>query len=556
MKIKQLYNFGAVAQLGEHLVRNEGVGSSILPSSTFLIIMFLNSLITLFFLLQFFPISVLASDIKSAEFSGQFYPAEKEKLTARLGEFLDQAAVSYRPEDILLLISPHAGFGYSGPTAAYGYKSVRGKPYKTVIILGTSHHQSFNGASVYAQGSFETSLGLLEIDEEFANKLIGRCPDIFVNTAAFSNEHSIEVQLPFLQSVLRDFKIVPVIIGDCSLITCKKIAALFKEAIGVRKDVLLVVSTDLYHGYDILEAEQTDNLTLGLIKKMDYAGLYYSLREAQAQGCGGLAVVIALEIAKESGYAKVKVLKHTNSAIVTGETVLGQWTVGYASCIVFKPAFRANQGTCPGQELGHFSSVGKLHESALVGKGENMLNSQQRKKLLEIARASINTYLKTGKKMELSETDPVLIQEMGAFVTLSKHGELRGCIGNLSASQPLYLAVRDMAVEAAVDDQRFSALTLLELKDIGIEISALSPLRKVDSAEQIELGKHGVLVRKGYQSGVFLPQVARETGWSKEEFLNHLCAQKAGLAQGAWKDKNTELYIFDAEVFSESKVGE
>jgi AmmeMemoRadiSam system protein A len=182
-----------------------------------------------------------------------------------------------------------------------------------------------------------------------------------------------------------------------------------------------------------------------------------------------------------------------------------------------------------------------------------MLNNQQKTKLLEIARASINKYLETGKKMELSENDPVLKQEMGAFVTLNKAGELRGCIGNLVASQPLYLTVRDMAVEAAVDDPRFPQLTLSGLKDVEIEISVLSPLQRVDSAQSIELGKHGVLVRKGYQSGVFLPQVATETGWSKEEFLNNLCAHKAGIAADAWKDKDTQLYVFTAEILSEKE---
>ena len=478
-----------------------------------------------------FCLNCLAS-VKQTDFAGQFYPAQKEKLTAMLDEFLDKAAINHIEGEILVLISPHAGYGYSGPTAAYGYKLIKGRPYKTIVILGTSHHKAFNGAAVYAQGSFETSLGLLKIDEEFANNLIGRCPDIFIDESAFGGEHSIEVQLPFLQSVLGDFTaierggIVPVVIGDCSLITCKKIASLFKEVIGVRKDVLIVVSTDLYHGYDIKEADKIDMLTLELIKKMDYEGLYYSLRDAKAQACGGFATVIALDIAKEIGYDKVEVLNHTNSAVVTGESANGQWTVGYASVVVYNP------------------------------KGEYMLNNQQRKKLLGIARASINTYLQSGKKMELSETDPLLNQEMGAFVTLNKHGKLRGCIGNLSASQPLYLTIGDMAVEAAVDDPRFPALTLSELKDVDIEISVLSPLKRVDSAQRIELGKHGVLVRKGYQSGVFLPQVATETGWSKEEFLNNLCAHKAGLAQDAWKDKNTELYIFDAEVFSEGKAEE
>jgi MEMO1 family protein len=473
---------------------------------------------------------------KQPEFVGQFYPEQKGKLTAMLDEFLSKATPNRIPGEVLVLISPHAGYGYSGPTAAYGYKLIKGRPYKTVVVLGTSHHKPFTGAAVYAEGAFETSLGTLKVDEEFTKNLIGKGPDIFADASAFNGEHSVEVQLPFLQKVLPNFsaaggsayggKIVPLVIGDCSLDKCKKIATVLKETIGVRKDVLLVVSSDMYHGYDLKEADQIDMLTLELIKKMDYEGLYYSLRDTKAQACGGFATVIALNVAKEMGYNKVEVLNHTNSAVVTGVTTNGQWTVGYSSIVVYNP------------------------------EGDNMLNNQQRKKLLEIARASINTYLQTSKKMELSETDPVLIQEMGAFVTLNKHGELRGCIGNLSASQPLYLTVRDMAVEAAVDDPRFPALTLSELKDLEIEISVLSPLKRVDSADKIELGKHGVLVRKGYQSGVFLPQVATETGWSKEEFLNNLCAHKAGLAQDAWKDKNTELYIFNAEVFSEGKIKE
>jgi AmmeMemoRadiSam system protein A len=164
--------------------------------------------------------------------------------------------------------------------------------------------------------------------------------------------------------------------------------------------------------------------------------------------------------------------------------------------------------------------------------------------------------LTNGEKLEVSESDPLLNQKSGAFVTLNQHHELRGCIGNLTGNQPLYLTVRDMAIEAAVGDPRFSPLTASGLKEIEIDISVLSEMQKIDSADKIELGKHGVLVRKGYQSGVFLPQVAVETGWNKEEFLNNLCAHKAGLPAGAWKDKNTQLYIFTADVFSESQVKE
>jgi AmmeMemoRadiSam system protein A len=173
---------------------------------------------------------------------------------------------------------------------------------------------------------------------------------------------------------------------------------------------------------------------------------------------------------------------------------------------------------------------------------------------LEIARKSIEVYLKTGRRLELSESDPLLLKEMGAFVTLNKDKELRGCIGNLIGKNPLYLTVRDMAVEAAQSDPRFPPLRLEELKDIDIEISVLSPMRKIDNPDKIRLGIDGVLVRKGFKSGVFLPQVATETGWKRDEFLSNLCSHKAGLAPDAWKDKETEILTFTAEVFSEKEL--
>ena len=157
--------------------------------------------------------------------------------------------------------------------------------------------------------------------------------------------------------------------------------------------------------------------------------------------------------------------------------------------------------------------------------------------------------------MEVTEQDPLLLKEMGAFVTLNERGQLRGCIGNIVGRGPLYMTVRDMAIAAATEDPRFAPVTLDELGAIEIEISVLSPIEKIDSPDKIQLGKHGVIVKKGFSSGVFLPQVATETGWSKEEFLSNLCAHKAGLAPDAWKDKSTELYIFSAEVFSEKETG-
>ena len=476
-----------------------------------------------------------AEDIKSPNVAGAFYPDNPEELSRMIDGFLDAANPQALEGDIFALISPHAGYAYSAQAAAFGYKLIQGKPYKTVIVIGPSHYYGFRGVSVYPGGVFKTPLGDLEINSEFTQRLLHKNNEIFFDSRAFEKEHSVEVQLPFLQKVLTNFKIVPIVIGDCSLATCQKLAGSLKEVIGNRRDVLVVASTDMYHGYDYQEAQIIDDLTLSYISQMQPEVLYQKLIEGKAQLCGGLPVVITLALAKELGHNKVKVLKYTNSAIVTGKKTKGVWTVGYTSCVIDqeKACLPAGRPASP------------------AGRESNMLNKIQRKRLLEIARNSIEAYLKTNKNLELTETDPVLLKEMGAFVTLHKHGQLRGCIGNLVGQEPLYLTVRNMAVEAAVGDPRFPQVELSELKDLEIEISVLSPLERIDSTDKIELGKHGVLVRKAFRSGVFLPQVATETGWSKEEFLSELCSGKAGLSPDAWKDKSTEIYIFTAEVFSE-----
>lgn len=465
-----------------------------------------------------FMLPCSAQNVKEPNVAGTFYPDNPQELSQMLDNFLEKADP---PEvgEIFALISPHAGYGYSGQVAAFGYKLLKGKSYKTVLVIGRSHRYNFNGASVYPEGKFRTPLGDIEVDEGFAQKLLKQDPEMTFKPEVFSGEeHTVEVQLPFLQKVLKDFKIVPIIVGDMTLSSCQKLADLLKTAIGERKDVLVVASTDMYHGGDYQALGATDNLTISYLKNMDSAGLYYGLREEKLQLCGGFAVVTALILSKELGHKKLQVLKYTNSAEVIGAK--SSWMVGYVSCAIDREGEVA------------------------------MLNKAQRKRLLEIARNSIEAYLKTGKKLELTETDPILLKEMGAFVTLHKQGELAGCIGNLQGQQPLCLTVRDMAVEAAVGDPRFSPVTLQELKDIEIEISALSPLKRIESTDEIEMGVHGVFLKSGFNSGVYLPQVATETGWSKEEFLSSLC-HKAWLPVSAWKDKTTEIYIFTAEVFSE-----
>lgn len=182
---------------------------------------------------------------------------------------------------------------------------------------------------------------------------------------------------------------------------------------------------------------------------------------------------------------------------------------------------------------------------------ETILNAEQKKKLLKIARDTIVEYIKNKKIIGIKETDPILNQTMGAFVTLHENNQLRGCIGNIIGEKALYLTVQDMSIASSTEDPRFSPLTKEEIPLIHIEISVLSPLKKIKNSDEIILGKHGVLVKNNTQGGVFLPQVANETGWTKEEFMNNLCAHKAGLPKDAWKKNQCEIYIFNAEVFGE-----
>jgi AmmeMemoRadiSam system protein A len=248
-----------------------------------------------------------------------------------------------------------------------------------------------------------------------------------------------------------------------------------------------------------------------------------------------MPVTATLLAAEKLGYDGIKVVKYANSGDTFGDK---SKVVGYLSAIVYKKSRQ--------------SAVGSRNEEK-ERESKMLLNESQRKKLLQIARESMTSFVKDGKRKTFTESDPVLNEPMGAFVTLREEGELRGCIGNMVAQGPLCKAVADMAIEAATGDPRFPPVQPQELDKIDLEISVLSPMKRVASPDEIKIPGHGVLVRRGFRSGVYLPQVATETGWNKEEFLTSLCAHKAGLAPDAWKDPSTEVYTFTAEVFAEKE---
>ena len=517
--------YGAVAQLGERQNRTLEVGSSILLCSTNVSTNMKKNLIlaALFF---FFLLNVsLAQQIKKPVVSGAFYPDSAKILAERIKQFLDWAEIKKSDKDILVLILPHAGYDYSGSVAAYGYKAIKDKPIRTVIIIGPSHFEYFDGISVYPQGVWQTPLGNVPIDKELAEKLIQNYPKISFYEPAFAREHSLEVQVPFLQIVLDNFEIVPIVTGKLSYENCQILSQALLEVTQDRKDILIVASTDMSHYRSYDEANRIDNLTIEELKTLNPESLYSKLVTEECELCGAAAVITSLLYARSKGSDGIEILKYANSGDICGDK---RRVVGYLSAAIY---------THPGRE----EKMGN----------KDILNEKQKKRLLEIARKTIDEYVTSSKKLDFKETDSLLLKNMGAFVTIHSQGRLRGCIGNIIGQGPLYLTVRDMAIEAATGDPRFPPVSCDELKDIDIEISVLTEPKKVEDVQEIKMGTHGVIVKRGFANGVFLPQVATETGWTREEFLSNLCSHKAGLDPFAWKDKNTQILSFTAQVFGE-----
>jgi len=468
------------------------------------------------------------NNIKVSRLAGSWYPGSAAELGTMLDTFKAQAAVPVGDKDIGVLVSPHAGYVFSAPVAAYGFKAAGARKVSTVIILAPSHLFSFEGASVWADGAFETPLGRVFVDQDMAKRILSFDKrfvfrkDVFEGTAD-RPENSVETQIPLIQRTFPLAKIVPVIIGfPPQMDVLQSVADALADVVGERDDVLVVVSVDQSHFHADAEARVIDARGLQAVEAMDVEGLWQGHRSGSMEVDGFHVVAAAMLYAKKQGFNQAKLLKYATSADTTGDK---SRVVGYASIVFYKGIFTNAAGT---------------------------LNQLEKKRLLAIARSTLDGFVRDGKAPEFTEALSRLQAEEGAFVTLNKGGQLRGCIGNIIGRGPLYLTVRDMAVAAASQDPRFSPVTGDELKEIHIEISVLSTPQAVKSANDIVMGTHGVILTRGnFNRGVFLPQVAVETGWSKEKFLSELCSQKAGLPPDCWKEPGTRLEIFTADVFGE-----
>ncbi len=475
-----------------------------------------------------FSCVVLASSIKEPNVAGAFYSADPQELSAQIDTFIQQATVNPVNTTVQAMIVPHAGYIYSGPIAAYGYKAVSKNKYTTIVILAPSHYFPFDGISIWPEGGFRTPLGTINVDDSFAKQFMdaGRGVIPYASTAVFEREHSVEVELPFIQKVFPAAKIVPVLMGNPNPKICLQLAAILDKLIGSRQDVLVLASSDMSHYYPYETANRMDAATLGAIKEENPQKFLDGNLSRQMEMCGFVPVTTVLLYARERGL-KVQVLQHANSGDTAGDKFR---VVGYSS-VIFYGSTRLAEG----------ESRSPLSES---------LTAAEKKELLNLARNTIDSFVQTGKVPQVKTEDHRLLKTQGAFVTLRKKGQLRGCIGNIIGNKPLWQTIQEMSVAAASQDPRFAPVGKDELKDIDIEISVLTVPHRITNASAITLGKDGVIVSDGsYHQGVFLPQVADETHWIKEEFLNELCSQKADLPADCWKDPKNSLWTFQADVF-------
>lgn len=459
--------------------------------------------------------------VRQPAVAGAFYPGTAEELREEVSGLLGAVEPARINGRLRALISPHAGYIYSGQVAAHAYKLVEGKRFDAVIILSPSHHVAFRGASIYDGTAYSTPLGLANINTDLAAKLLDGYDFILNYPAAHMREHALEVQIPFLQVAVPDLSIVPVVMGDQSLDACKRLAGAIVENV---KDmnVLIVASSDLSHFHTYDEAVRLDNIIVERVRDYDPEGLARDLNSGKCEACGGGPMITAMLAARMLGADSAEILKYANSGDTSGDKTR---VVGYLSAAVYD------------------------REDVGVNLG---LGEEEKIELLKIARASMEAAVRGESLPELKAATPLLGEKRGAFVTLTEEGHLRGCIGHIRGIEPLYSTVSKMAVAAALEDPRFNPVKPGELEHIEIEISVLTPFEKIEDPSQVVVGTHGIYIEKGPNHGLLLPQVATDYKWDRYEFLDQTC-NKAGLPAGAWKE-GAAIYIFSAQIFNEREV--
>jgi MEMO1 family protein len=476
--------------------------------------------------------------------AGTFYPGERGELKAAIEGYL-RDAVPARVPDVVALVVPHAGYVFSGQIAADAYNQVRNQTFDTVVILGANHTTGgFTRASVFDGAEWRTPLGTVAVDRGLAEALVHAGAGAVFDRRLHEQEHSVEVQVPFVQVFQPRARIIPIVIGSQEPAFCSRLGQALATLLKNRR-ALIVASSDLSHYPGARDARRVDARTLQILATgSDVRSLLTDLTDARGgesqeapglvtRACGLGAIMVAMEAGRGLGALRATVISYANSA----DTLAGDpdRVVGYG-------AMTLSRGT-PGADT-----------AALVeprADGQALLDASDKQILLRLARETVTRQLTSATLPLPRSASPRLLREAGAFVTLKSHGALRGCIGRLSPDGTLIRLVSAMAREAAFNDPRFQPVSARELGDLEIEVSVLTPMRAVRGPDDIVVGRDGVVLRVGERAAVFLPQVATEQGWTKSELLDNL-ALKAGMPASGWRNANARFQTFQSDVFSDA----
>jgi len=483
------------------------------------------------------PPQETARRVLRSPLAGTWYEGDAEKLRSGIREML--GAVTDKPiEGVCALILPHAGYRWSGPTAAHGIRQVQGRSFDRVVVIGPSHRQHMeNLAHVSSYTHFATPLGEVPLDTEFLDAL--RRHACFGNLPGVDEqEHSVHIEVPFLQAALGPFRLVPLVVGRLDAETARAMGRILAGRLDAR--TLVVASSDFTHygpnfDYEPFKEDVEKNL-----RKLDL-GSFEAIRTGRADEfyayvaksgttiCGRQAIRVLLEMLPAG--SEFHLVKYDTSGRIGGD--FGN-SVSYLSIAV--------RGAWP-------------KGTPVEPPAADRLDEKDRRLLLELARRTLEYRFEKGESPRVGDIKVEITEAMrrprSAFVTLTKDGHLRGCIGSLYPTQPLYREVMARAIHAALNDDRFPPVEAEEVPKLHLEISALTPAKPLASSKDIILGRHGIILRKEGRSAVYLPQVAPEQGWDLPTTLRHL-SEKAGLPPDAWEE-GAEFQVFEAEVFGEPK---
>jgi hypothetical protein len=502
--------------------------------------------------------------------AGAFYPGSERELRRDVRRYLDEARPKLpddvRAEHVRALIVPHAGYRYSGPTAALSYKLLEGRPRPSrVVLLGPSHHTRMLGAcSVADHASYRTPLGDVPVDAAARERLIAHEPYHRMRYP-HQREHCLEVQLPFLQVLWDDPPpIVPVLVGQLTAEELRRAAAALSLILD--EETLLVVSTDFTHygprfGYvPFPDAEgerlrdrirELDMRGVQHIEALDADGFRRYLRQTGATICGRTAVTAVLELLSPATSCRPVFLGWDNS---------GRQTGGYSDCVsyVAMAVYAPPEAVRQIREALSPQRAEEAPDATAAPRERAPLDEEHQRALLALARRSLKEAARRQQPApgppELHDMPAELQRTCAAFVTLKREGRLRGCIGHVLPQEPLCRCVWDMAASAACRDPRFKPVGEEELDRISVEVSVLGLPQAVQDAAGIRVGRDGLVVSRGRHRGLLLPQVAVERGWTADQFLDHACL-KAGLPADAWREGEVEIQRFTAQVFGEEELG-